>query len=900
MRLLLFLVAPLAYAQTADPGPDISVRANVAFQLDGTASSCSGGCLYAWRQTSGTKLLMSGSTTATPTVYGASETQSGGQLTFELIVKAISGGAVSAPVAVNVGVVPTDSQRIVAMPSGIRTVLGDIIQWGQSPWPYMDTSQAQQSTKYGARILPGVLLAANTGAYYPTWKSTAGRSGSVAMSNGSAAVSGTETLFQSVFISTLTSTVSTNGTTVTRLSGDPFSGTMSGSGDYGATNTRVVINGTPYTIVGVDTSSAPQTLTLSTSAGVQASVTSVWNRGGLVNTVGTAVTRVSGDFFSASMAGKAMIINGVTYTVLTVTDTSTIVLTGSAGTTSNQVWTAVWVCAPEDQNKIVFPYTESGILRWRGAGVGVVGTPYSSTGGCSSNTSLATDLSASDTTVATGTDGNWWMVRQSEYFRWASQGSTWNYYDGGLAHYALCFGAGLDEYCAYARQGVDLWVDNPAWDLGRGTGASALGPARNIALGGMMVRALEREAAGDDTVWDKITPFIAANNATVAVAPTVKITDVREKGYEELWAAWCAQVHPTIAADCTAALVTGNTRWLAQQQADGNWIDYQPGQFSGNATVTTGSSAVTSAGIFAAYMCNLPQRMWFAVDLDDGDALTYKCIFNNSSSITLTDEDGVTPKNYQATGCGAPNCTKQFQAAAADGRGSIGFMEGIAGLAMGQTARALSSAPAQAATDALVNYLGVDSYAYKAAEEGIYFCRVYPSASTDGLPGGPVTYGCDNQGDGNNANRNYQTEIVRAHGLATLTAAVSARADRMLGNCYTQGGGPSTTDGYNNCQELILIDNIKFLGFISGMGGSRNWAAVRLGGYAGANVVARDITASFDGTTSVEVKTGAASTPTTTACPASPCSINFDATTGGAYRILRGGVTGNWISLAGS
>ena len=60
---------------------------------------------------------------------------------------------------------------------------------------------------------------------------------------------------------------------------------------------------------------------------------------GVVNTSGTSVTWVSGEKFFASMAGTAIVINGVTYTVASYSSATSITLTSSAGTQSNKTYT---------------------------------------------------------------------------------------------------------------------------------------------------------------------------------------------------------------------------------------------------------------------------------------------------------------------------------------------------------------------------------------------------------------------------------------------------------------------------------------------------------------------------------------------------------------------------------
>ncbi len=60
---------------------------------------------------------------------------------------------------------------------------------------------------------------------------------------------------------------------------------------------------------------------------------SIWQ--GYVNTSGTGVTWISGNYFTQDFVGQAMTINGVVYTVSTVTNSTALTLTSSAGTQTN-------------------------------------------------------------------------------------------------------------------------------------------------------------------------------------------------------------------------------------------------------------------------------------------------------------------------------------------------------------------------------------------------------------------------------------------------------------------------------------------------------------------------------------------------------------------------------------
>jgi len=69
---------------------------------------------------------------------------------------------------------------------------------------------------------------------------------------------------------------------------------------------------------------------------------------GVVDTSGTAVTWDEGDNFTAAMAGQQIIINGVGYTVASVTDNQHLVLTSSAGTQTAVAYTVFAVGGTAD------------------------------------------------------------------------------------------------------------------------------------------------------------------------------------------------------------------------------------------------------------------------------------------------------------------------------------------------------------------------------------------------------------------------------------------------------------------------------------------------------------------------------------------------------------------------
>lgn len=127
---------------------------------------------------------------------------------------------------------------------------------------------------------------------------------------------------------TLTGTCTTNGTAVTFSSGSSFTGAWA--------LLAITINAVGYTVASVGSATA---LTLTGTAGVQASpvafsITVPAGLGtGTCNTtsVSDAVTWVSGTTFEAGWVALIIEINGVNYTVSTVTSTTAMTLTTSPG-----------------------------------------------------------------------------------------------------------------------------------------------------------------------------------------------------------------------------------------------------------------------------------------------------------------------------------------------------------------------------------------------------------------------------------------------------------------------------------------------------------------------------------------------------------------------------------------
>lgn len=106
-----------------------------------------------------------------------------------------------------------------------------------------------------------------------------------------------------------------------------------------------------------------------------ASWTAVAAKSGTVNTSGTAVSSASGDNFTGIVAGMAMTINAVGYTVQSVTNSTNLVLTSTAGTQSGVAYSTPTTAHYAEQTYTftgalgnVYGYylteTTSGQLKW--------------------------------------------------------------------------------------------------------------------------------------------------------------------------------------------------------------------------------------------------------------------------------------------------------------------------------------------------------------------------------------------------------------------------------------------------------------------------------------------------------------------------------------------------------
>ncbi len=194
------------YLPLCNAGASRAFRAGYPAQLDGTGSMPLDGnvaLIYAWQQMSGPSSVvwprsagrwppqptMSGQNTSQPTVSG----MVAGSYTFQLTVTDSS--RQSSVCTVNHGAVVTDDNGVVITNNpAVDTLLGPMIRYGVNPWPWFDDRHKADAD----------VQIANMDAYYGAWwdvRDDAASNGTVTVTSGSSAVTGTNTHFLSTLCS---------------------------------------------------------------------------------------------------------------------------------------------------------------------------------------------------------------------------------------------------------------------------------------------------------------------------------------------------------------------------------------------------------------------------------------------------------------------------------------------------------------------------------------------------------------------------------------------------------------------------------------------------------------------------------------------------------------------------
>jgi hypothetical protein len=175
-----------ALLPAAQAGRDGSVRGGFSYTLDGSKSIGDSELAYFWQQTAGPSTVeWSGHFSINPTVSRLVA----GQYTFQLQVRDQAGQ--TGTDTVNIGVVgTTDGGRVLTGNAVVDTILGPLLAFGQSPWPWFDDRHKALADFFGNLLVTDADWSAQWNTALP---------GQIGVTNGSATVTGVGTTFQTHF-----------------------------------------------------------------------------------------------------------------------------------------------------------------------------------------------------------------------------------------------------------------------------------------------------------------------------------------------------------------------------------------------------------------------------------------------------------------------------------------------------------------------------------------------------------------------------------------------------------------------------------------------------------------------------------------------------------------------------
>ncbi len=337
---------------------------------------------------------------------------------------------------------------------------------------------------------------------------------------------------------------------------------------------------------------------------------------------------------------------------------------------------------------------------------------------------------------------------------------TFNYYDNGLALYALYYRTGMDEYRTAARKVEDMWWTCPYVDRGNAfnytPGSNTAVPgfwnveSRTTAPLGMVVRALDGAPemfTGLRHLWDLKIFQLASPQFYRSAA------DHREEGFSLDTLALCALFDSSYDSKCLVALRTvadqtltplhnawnGLYHYIVAQGASfpsaGGWgygVKYKV--VDGSTTVTLDSGS-TPAGLACAsdnYPCDGP---FFVIFGDFGthtppdnsafDARAYSYSVTSKTTLKLTEP-------YDAGGAcpGPAGCIKGFQIHEKLGYGVISYMAGPYAHGADMAAQAFSNAGDTIYADKYTGYMSdavnyIQNAGYSPDLKGTYSTRYY-------------------------------------------------------------------------------------------------------------------------------------------------------------------------------
>ena len=198
-------VSTPSYYPICNAGAMQSFRSGYSGTLNGIGSTpLDGGSTltYLWSQSSGPTVIFSSTTISQPTLTSIVN----GSYTFALTVT--DGSSQQSSCAINDGAVTTDNNGVVITGnSAVDTLIGPLLQYGKSPWPWYDNRAKADAD----------VQIAHMDSYYGAWWNTAD-AGTITVTQGSSTVTGIGTSFKATFCGGGTTGV--NGLVVWYLTGN--------------------------------------------------------------------------------------------------------------------------------------------------------------------------------------------------------------------------------------------------------------------------------------------------------------------------------------------------------------------------------------------------------------------------------------------------------------------------------------------------------------------------------------------------------------------------------------------------------------------------------------------------------------------------------------------------------
>jgi hypothetical protein len=794
-------VATPSYPPVCSAGTSQSFRADQSAGLDGTGSSTFGNPLtYAWTQTSGPTVTLTGATTATPSIASLPA----GDYTFSLSVTD-SAGPYTSTCSVEYGVVNTGDDNIVITRNRVvDTLLGPMIRYGANPWPWFDDRHRVVADLVIASLGTSLTPSRN---YSDFWQTTKGP-GTIA--------------------------ITTDGTTVT------------GSG---TTFTTTFCQGPAYPTVPKMVNPSPGTLHIDGSNNLMVMDASYnfpsVNIESWVNVTGGTGWTVGWYLITSVSSGAAILDHSPSVAGNTNTGTYSFY---SQPATKILVWypnnslegyglrgLAVVSCQSDTQMTTWSNYP------WQGD------VADCNSGGCSYS---------SDDGGIDATGGGIWTYPGGEGSNYYDDvaGLYALYYRSGLTTYQTAARTLADRFWKYRLGSGTLCNSSP--------GVNACGGSnepRTQSLLGMVLRATD----GRPDMWPGLESMFTYYMTFLNhwdLESYWGLWDIREESYQMAMISYCAMFDPdsTFRSNCESALSAAmNGLWNVTQAPDGSWqgLDYVDGSWSGPTSVslTNGDTHVTGNGTsWTSGEFPVNQHMIFLPTTDKPaniqaqvEGVYYTPTFVDGQHLTLDRPyAGTTGTHGWLLGDteAPPNL--------ATGWGGQPYINGINGVAFEFTAQALRNSDPVNAKLAHEHNLSIArwemNYGYRSAVKGMQ----YFAGHVDCLP--PITESmvwC-NGDETASQSRTLSAETLRSVMLAYVYSkdpTLLAFGDTLYNAMYAKAGTCATgstacapdvqylTDLDSGTGWYVIGDPMnnkwhKWFGMFFGIGAGSDWPAYRIQG----------------------------------------------------------------------